>query len=183
MAADQLGDGGPLDRAYASWPVHAHIYWRITDNCSRINPRLGISLCGGLYLRGAIPYVCKHHADGAAYAGVRRTIRLGHDSVAMASYATRAWPGNIRVESAKVEPSTVAERDHSYHFWISALLLLSSIRTDRRGATSWCRLIARPDAWTIKCQAQTVARAPLSSTIRQSSRGSHGFRLHNSRYR
>ena len=143
MAADQLGDGGPLDRAYVPWPVHAHIYWRITDNCSRINRRLGISLCGRLYLRGAISDVCKHRADGAAYAGVRRTVRLGHDSVAMASYATRAWPGNIRVESAKVELGAVAEPDHPYYFWTSALLLLSSIRTDRRGVTSWCLLTNR----------------------------------------
>ena len=128
MAADQLGDGGPLDRAYASWPVHAHIYWRITDYCSRINRRLGISLRGGLHLRGAIPDVCKHRADGAAYAGVRRTVRLGHDSIAMASYATRAWHGNLRVESAKAELGAVAESDHPYYFWISALLLLSSIK-------------------------------------------------------
>ena len=128
MAADQLGVGGPVDRAYASWPVHAHINWLVTENCSRINLRVGIPLCGGLYLRGAIPDVCKRRADGAAYAGVRRTVRLGHDSIAMASYATRAWPGNVRVESAKVELGAVAESDHPYYFWSRALLFLSSIK-------------------------------------------------------
>ena len=128
MAADQLGVGGPVDRAYASWPVHAHINWLVTESCSRINLRVGIPLCGGLYLRGAIPDVCKRRADGAAYAGVRRTVRLGHDSIAMASYATRAWPGNLRVESAKVELGAVAESDHPHYFWISALLFLSSIK-------------------------------------------------------
>ena len=128
MAADQLGAGGPLDRPYARWPIHARINWLVAGNCSRINLRLGISLRGGLHLRGAIPDVCKHRADGAAYAGVRRTIRLGHDPVAMASYATRAWPGNLCVESAKVELGAVAESDHPYCFWINALLFLSSIK-------------------------------------------------------
>jgi hypothetical protein len=128
MAADQLGAGGPLDRAHARWPVHARINRLVTDNCSRIHLRVGIPLCGGLHLRGAIPGVCKHCSDGAAYAGVRRSVRLGHDSIAMASYATRAWPRNLRVESAKAELGAVAESDHPYCFWIGALLFLSSIK-------------------------------------------------------
>ena len=89
---------------------------------------MDIPLCGRLYLRGAIPDVCKHRADGAAYAGDRRTVRLGYDSIAMASYATRAWPGNFRVESTKVELGAVAESDHPYYFWIRALLFLSTIK-------------------------------------------------------
>lgn len=142
MAADQLGDGGPLDRAYASWPVHAHINWLVTDNCSRINLRVGIPLCGGLYLRGAIPDVCEHRADGAAYAGVRRTVRFGHDSIAMASYATRAWPRNLCVESAKVELGAVAESDHPYYFWTSPLLFLSSFKCVGVVVFAQCRKVA-----------------------------------------
>ena len=126
MAADQLGVGGPVDRAYASWPVHAHINWLVTENCSRINLRVGIPLCGGLHLRGAIPDLCKHRADGGANAGFRRTIRLGHDSIAVASNATRTWPGNLRVQSAKVQLDSVAESDHPHHLWIGALLFLST---------------------------------------------------------
>ena len=125
MAADQLGDGGPLDRAYAPWPVHAHINLLVTENCSRINLRVGIPLCGGLHLRGAIPDVCKRRADGAAYAGVRRTVRLGHDSIAMASHATRAWPGNLRVEGAEANLGADAKCGHPYYFWLGALLFLS----------------------------------------------------------
>jgi hypothetical protein len=125
MAADQLGDGGPLDRAHARWPVHARINWFVTANCSRINPGVGISLCGRLYLRGAIPDVCNHCAHGAAYADVRRTVRLGHDSIALAAHAARAWPGNLRVESAKADSSADAESVHPYYFWTNALLFLS----------------------------------------------------------
>ena len=124
MAADQLGDGGPLDRAYAPWPVHAHINWLVTANCSRINLGVGIPLCGGLYLRGALPDVCKRRANGAAHAGVRRIVRLGHDSIAMASHAARAWPGNMRVESSKADLGAVAKSDHPYWFRLGALLFL-----------------------------------------------------------
>ena len=89
---------------------------------------MGISLCGRLYLRGLIPDVCKHRAYGPAYAGVRRTIRLGHDSIALASYAARAWPGNLRVESAKTDLGADAKSDHPYNFWLGALLFISSTK-------------------------------------------------------
>ena len=84
----------------------------------------GYSICGGLYIRGALPDVCKRRADGAAYAGVRCTVRLGHDSLAMASYAARAWPGHLRVESSKADLGAVAKSDHPYWFRLSALLFL-----------------------------------------------------------
>lgn len=128
MAADQLGDGGPLDRAYASLPVHAHINWLVTANCSRINRGVGIPLCGGLYLRGALPDVCKHRAVRAAYAGVRRTLRLGYDSIAMASYATSAWPRNMRLESANADLGAAAKPVDPHYLWISALLFLSTTK-------------------------------------------------------
>ena len=128
MAADQLGAGGSLDRAYARWPVHARIHWLVTGNCSRINLWVGISLCGWLHLRDAIHDLYKRRANGTAYVGVRRTVRLGHDSIAMASYATRAWLGNLRVEGAKTDLGANAKSDHPYYFWIDALLFLSSIR-------------------------------------------------------
>ena len=89
---------------------------------------MDIPLRGGLHLRGAIPDVCRHRADGAAYAGVRRTVRLGHDSIAMASHATRAWPGNLRVESANADLGADAKSDDPYYFWLGALLFLSSTK-------------------------------------------------------
>ena len=126
MAADQLENGRPLDRAYACWSVHARIDWLVAANCSRINLGVGISLRGRVYLRGAIPGVCKHRAYGTAYAGVRRAVRPDHAFIAVASYATRAWIGNFRIESAKAGLGADAESDDPHYFWPGSLLLLDA---------------------------------------------------------
>src|SRR5262245_12956647 len=126
MAADQLGDGGPLDRAYASRPVYARIDQLVTAGSPRIGSWVDIPLRRGLHLRGAVSDLCERGADGAAHAGVRRIVRLDHGSIAMVSHATRSRSGNFRGKSAQTPPGAIAKSDHPYHFWPGSLLLLSN---------------------------------------------------------
>ncbi len=63
---------------------------------------------------------------GAADAGVRGDIRLGHASIAVASHAARARPWDLRNESATAGLGAHSESGHPYHFWLCALLFLSN---------------------------------------------------------